>query len=128
MSKARTQNWTQNPAGVKADILRVAVAEFAAHGLAGARVDEITAQTKTSKRMIYYYFGDKKGLYRAALEHVYAEMRASEAAVMPFPRLDVTPPVTNTYLVKAISQLSGWDRMLPPVGGQPRYRQEARQY
>lgn len=81
MSKTRTQNWTQNPEGVKADILRVAVAEFAAHGLAGARVDEITAQTKTSKRMIYYYFGDKKGLYRAALEHVYAEMRASEAAL-----------------------------------------------
>jgi hypothetical protein len=41
-------------------------------------------------------------------------MRASEAAVIPFPRLDVTPPVTKTYLVKRISQLAGWERMIPP--------------
>ncbi len=37
----------------RADILEVATAEFAEHGYAGARVDEIAAKTQTSKRMIY---------------------------------------------------------------------------
>ena len=46
--------------------------------LAGARIDEIAAATRTSKRMIYYYFGDKDGLYRRVLEDAYREMREGE--------------------------------------------------
>jgi Bacterial regulatory proteins, tetR family len=41
------------------DILSVATAEFALHGLAGARIERIVEHTKTSKRMIYYHFGSK---------------------------------------------------------------------
>jgi AcrR family transcriptional regulator len=70
--------WKQNPQAVQANILRVAHEEFAKNGLAGARVDEIAARTKTSKRMIYYYFGDKAGLYRRVLESAYREVRAGE--------------------------------------------------
>lgn len=70
--------WKQNPAAVRANILRVAREEFAKNGLSGARVDEIAARTKTSKRMIYYYFGDKDGLYRRVLEAAYREVRAGE--------------------------------------------------
>ena len=62
-----------------AEILKVATAEFAAKGLAGARVDEIAAATRTSKRMIYYYFGSKDGLYLAVLEEAYRRMRSIEA-------------------------------------------------
>lgn len=62
-----------------ADILRVATAEFAEKGLAGARVDAIAAATATSKRMIYYHFGSKEGLYLAVLEAAYAGIRAIEA-------------------------------------------------
>ncbi len=51
----------------RADILDVAAAEFAEYGFAGARVDEIAAKTQTSKRMMYYYFGDKEGLFTAVL-------------------------------------------------------------
>lgn len=54
---------------------------FAAHGLTGARIDEIAARTRTSKRMIYYYFGDKGGLHAAASEAAYAEVREAEAKV-----------------------------------------------
>ena len=60
-----------------ADILEVATREFADKGLAGARIDEIAAATRTSKRMIYYYFGSKEGLYIAVLEEVYRRIRAS---------------------------------------------------
>ena len=76
--KKRRTNWKQNPDAVKADILRVATEEFAAHGLSGARIDEIARRTKASKRMIYYYFEDKEGLYRHVLERVYSSLRESE--------------------------------------------------
>ena len=72
------RSWKKDPDGVQANILAVAQAEFASHGLSGARVDEIAEKTRTSKRMLYYYFGDKEGLYRAVLEHAYAEMRSAE--------------------------------------------------
>jgi AcrR family transcriptional regulator len=62
-----------------ADILTVATAEFAAKGLAGARIDEIAALTRTSKRMIYYHFESKEGLYIRVLEEAYARIRRIEA-------------------------------------------------
>jgi AcrR family transcriptional regulator len=65
----------------RTEILQVATAEFAAHGYDGARVDEIAALTRTTKRMIYYYFGSKKQLYVAVLEGAYARIRAAEQQV-----------------------------------------------
>lgn len=71
--------WKQDPEGVRNNILTVARAEFARNGLSGARIDDIAAKTNTSKRMIYYYFGDKEGLYLRALESAYSEVRTGEA-------------------------------------------------
>lgn len=76
--KNRKQGWKQDPDAVKADILAVATEEFAAHGLSGGRIDEIARRTKASKRMIYYYFGDKEGLYMRVLERVYSSLRETE--------------------------------------------------
>lgn len=70
---------TKDPERTKADILAVATEEFAAFGLSGARVDAIAERTRTSKRMIYYYFGGKEGLYLAVLEKAYADIRQVEA-------------------------------------------------
>ena len=53
------------------EILAAARQEFAEHGLSGARIDTIAARMRTNKRMIYYYFGSKEGLYLATLEQVY---------------------------------------------------------
>lgn len=69
----------RDPEGVREDILRVAMQEFSENGLSGARIDEIAAKTKTSKRMIYYYFGDKEGLYTRVLEEAYRHVRGDEA-------------------------------------------------
>ncbi len=71
----------QNPEAVRQDILTVATAEFAENGFSGARVDEIAARTRTSKRMIYYYFGDKEGLFVAVLEAAYARIREIESGL-----------------------------------------------
>ena len=81
--------WKQDPDRVRSDILAVARTEFAANGLSGARIDEIAAKTSTSKRMIYYYFGDKESLYRRALEAAYEEVRSGEQAL----ELDHLEPV-----------------------------------
>jgi AcrR family transcriptional regulator len=70
--------WTQDPEGVRRNIIEVATAEFAAKGFNGARVDEIAEKTSTSKRMIYYYFRDKEGLFVAVLEEAYARIRGIE--------------------------------------------------
>ena len=69
---------TNDPERTMANIMEVAMAEFAEKGLAGARIDEIADATHTSKRMIYDYFGSKEGLYLAVLEESYRRMREIE--------------------------------------------------
>ena len=69
---------TNDPARTMAGILEVATKEFAEKGLSGARIDAIADATRTSKRMIYYYFGSKEGLYVAVLEESYRRMRSIE--------------------------------------------------
>ncbi|MGO9605869.1 MAG: TetR/AcrR family transcriptional regulator [Candidatus Binataceae bacterium] len=58
---------TRDPDAVKVRILAAARAEFSAKGLAGARVDAIARRARINKRMLYYYFGDKRGLYRQSV-------------------------------------------------------------
>ena len=51
-------------------LLEAATAEFAAYGIAGARVDRISANARANKAQLYGYFGDKDGLFDAVLrEH-----------------------------------------------------------
>jgi AcrR family transcriptional regulator len=78
-SRAAPPGRTNDPERTMAGILEVAGKEFSEKGLAGARIDEIAAVTKTSKRMIYYYFGSKEGLYIKVLEESYRKVRAVEA-------------------------------------------------
>ncbi len=79
---------TNDPERTKADIIEVAIREFSDKGLAGARIDLIAESMRTSKRMIYYYFGSKEGLYVAALEEAYRRMRTIETSL----HLEDLPP------------------------------------
>lgn len=78
MAQAAEVERQRDPERTRAEILEVATREFAEHGYSGARVDEIAERTRTTKRMLYYYFESKEGLYTAVLEHAYAEIRAAE--------------------------------------------------
>jgi len=93
---------TNDPVRTMTGILEVATQEFASKGLSGGRIDAIAEATRTSKRMIYYYFGSKEGLYLAVLEESYRKMRqieselqldnlAPEQALRFAQRLDVIP-------------------------------------
>ena len=65
----------------RAEILSVATKEFAERGYAGARIDEIAEQMRTTKRMIYYYFGGKEQLFIAVLENAYTQIREAEQSL-----------------------------------------------
>jgi AcrR family transcriptional regulator len=69
---------TNDPERTMADIIEVATHEFSEKGLAGARIDVIAEAMRTSKRMIYYYFGSKEGLYIRVLEEAYRRIRSIE--------------------------------------------------
>ena len=79
MAKAkRILKWQRDPEGMRLRILEAAKQEFAAHGLAGARVDRIAAKAGANKRMLYYHVGKKDDLYLAVLEGAYEKIRVEE--------------------------------------------------
>jgi AcrR family transcriptional regulator len=90
---------TRDAARTRAEILDVATAEFAARGYNGARVDEIAALTRTTKRMIYYHFGGKKQLYIAVLGRAYARIRGAEQQVT----VDDLDPVTAVRRIAEVT-------------------------
>lgn len=61
-------------------ILQAAIAEFCAHGYAGANTTRIVNAAGCNIRLLYHYFENKKGLYLSALARVYQELRSSEDA------------------------------------------------
>jgi AcrR family transcriptional regulator len=75
---ARPSGRQRDAARTRAEILDVATAEFARLGYTGARIDEIAARIRTTKRMIYYYFGSKEALFTEVLERAYAVIRSQE--------------------------------------------------
>lgn len=81
----------RDPDGTRTRILDAAKAEFAAVGFAGARVDAIATAAGVNKRMLYHYFGDKRGLYREVyhrqvLAHgeVTGDMPADPVSALPY--------------------------------------------
>jgi len=58
---------TRNPQRSRERILAAALKEFADKGFAGARVDFIARRAAINKRMLYHYFGNKEGLFKAVL-------------------------------------------------------------
>jgi len=61
--------------------LNAATDEFARWGYGGARIDRISRRAGTNDRSLYYYFGSKKGLFRAVLERAYLGVAQAEYAL-----------------------------------------------
>ena len=57
-------------------ILAASLAEFAGHGLAGARMDAIAATAGVNKALLYYYFRSKDELYAAVLDEFFQRLQA----------------------------------------------------
>jgi AcrR family transcriptional regulator len=71
---------TRNASDTRRRILAAATEDFAARGIAGARVDRIAAGAGANKAQIYAYFGDKLALFDA----VYREHAAAIVDETPF--------------------------------------------
>ncbi len=69
----RNRKRPRDAEATRAALLERATREFADRGYDGARVDEIAEAAGINKRMIYAYFGDKEGLYRAVLDACLAQ-------------------------------------------------------
>jgi AcrR family transcriptional regulator len=99
--------------GTRRRIFQAATAEFATHGIAGARIDRIAAAAGANKQLIYAYFGNKRRLFEAVVtEHVSrllddvpfdpADLPGHAAALFDF-------HVANPE----ITQLGGWHALEP---------------
>src|ERR1700735_464512 len=97
-------------------ILRAAVREFSAHGLAGARTEAIAESAHVNKALLYYYFKSKSGLYQAAIEEV-----SSVAAERAFAALDPKHSAGSRVLRTALSH---FDRILTKRDFQSLMQQE----
>ncbi len=71
----------RDPAKNQERILKAATAEFARHGLGGARVDRIAERAGANKRMLYYYYGNKEALFLAVMEASYLRIRNAERSL-----------------------------------------------
>ena len=107
---------TRDADQTKAKLLRAAIEEFAAFGIAGARVDRIAASASINKQMIYAYFGSKDELFDAVFsDHVahFLDDVDFDAADLPayagrmFDKFEDDP---------ALLRLSTWYRLERPHG------------
>jgi TetR/AcrR family transcriptional regulator len=79
---APTRTQAERADQTRARILDAALREFSAHGLAGARTEQIAEAAGVNKALIYYYFNGKNALYTAALEAVAEGVQAASMAVL----------------------------------------------
>jgi AcrR family transcriptional regulator len=96
----------RDPEGTRRRILAAALRSFSAKGIDGARVDAIAARARTNKRMLYYYFGSKDGLFRAVLRQRLAE-RSPEMRAR-----DRTGPGRLATLQDGLATSMDWIRLL----------------
>jgi TetR/AcrR family transcriptional regulator len=73
------------PEETRREILDAAIQEFAFEGVAGARTDSIAKAAGVNKALLYYYFGDKEDLYKAALEAVFSGLVSELHVVLQGP-------------------------------------------
>lgn len=71
------------------NILKAAIKVFAKHGYSGGSVEKISKAARSVDRMIYYYYGNKEGLFVAVIEEIYRRFNEAEAELV----LDLDDPV-----------------------------------
>lgn len=96
----------RNPQRTRERILAAALKEFAAKGFAGARVDVIARRATINKRMLYHYFSDKEGLFKAVLRRKVSERQAWAET------LTGDPAETLSFWFSAACKDMDWVRML----------------
>ena len=105
----------RDSAATRNRILGAAIEEFAAYGLAGARIDRIAEAADANKRSIYVYFENKESLFNAALDRVIGDL----VAAVPLTEEDLPGYAGKMfdYLLThpEAMRLSGWRHLERPA-------------
>jgi AcrR family transcriptional regulator len=98
-------------------LLDAAAVEFAAYGIAGARVDRISADAKVSKAQMYAYYGGKEELFDAVLTDQVEDI-LDAAPLTPEDLPGYAVRLYDAYLVHPqLVRLANWARLeRTPVG------------
>ncbi len=103
---SRTRPTSDRGEATRQRLLEVAIRIFAARGFDGSRTRDIAAEAKTNPISIAYYFGNKRGLYYAAAQHVAARWAAfAEPLVRQARTAMAQPGATRRELVEILCTL-----------------------
>ncbi len=93
-------------------IMSAGLAEFSAHGFAGARTDAISRRAGVNQRMIFYCFKTKEGLYREVLRRKLAERTTT---IESSPDYDFTSRLVKGYETNCCNldhvRMSEWEAL-----------------
>ncbi|MFF4156774.1 TetR family transcriptional regulator [Streptomyces sp. NPDC001678] len=118
----------RDPEATKARIFEAATAEFAAYGIAGARIDRIAREARANKQLIYAYFGNKAELFSQVLERRLIEL----AAANPVDTEDLNGWIDRLMRYHAANpelvRLVFWEGLEYGTGGIPHEEERADHY
>ncbi|MFI0913285.1 TetR family transcriptional regulator [Streptomyces abikoensis] len=118
----------RDPEATKARIFEAATAEFAAYGIAGARIDRIAREARANKQLIYAYFGNKAELFSQVLERRLIEL----AAANPVDTEDLDGWIDRQMAYHAahpeLVRLVFWEGLEYGAGGIPHEKERADHY
>lgn len=103
----------------KKRLLEAGAREFAAYGIAGARVDRIAEQAKSNKAQIYHYFGSKDALFEAVFDRI-VEDTLSDTPIDPTDLPEYAGRLFDRYRKHPeVQRLATWYRLERADGTDP---------
>jgi AcrR family transcriptional regulator len=100
-------------------LLDAAEEEFAARGIAGARVDRIAHAAGSNKAQIYHYFGSKDALFDAVFDRI-VEATISETPIDPTNLPEYAGRLFDRYQRHPeVQRLATWHRLERAAGNDP---------
>jgi AcrR family transcriptional regulator len=100
-------------------LLDAAAEEFAARGIAGARVDRIAQAARSNKAQIYHYFGSKDALFEAVFDRI-VEDTLSDTPIDPTDLPEYAGRLFDRYQKHPeVQRLATWYRLERADGTDP---------
>jgi AcrR family transcriptional regulator len=100
-------------------LLDAAAEEFAARGIAGARVDRIAQAARSNKAQIYHYFGSKDALFEAVFDRI-VEDTLSDTPIDPTDLPEYAGRLFDRYRKHPeVQRLATWYRLERADGTDP---------
>jgi AcrR family transcriptional regulator len=107
----------------RAELLAAGLRLFSARAYDELSIDEIAAEAGVANGLLYYYFGSKRGLYVAVVEHAARELRERTEPDPALPPLERLAAGLSAYLAYVAERSAGFRTLLTGgVGADPQVR------